>query len=142
MQIACKYRSLSRYRSKQSLSLYIPLSRYVFFSRSHCTCPFLPDTLSFSLFLPALGLSFSHTYIHRHTFNYIAPKRRNQSRNKVSADEVVTEFFLIPRSFVFNPSSRSSSSIAEPFADIQFFDSPRSRRIYETPYVAGAQYVC
>lgn len=49
MQIACKYRSLSRYRSKRSLSLYISLSRYVFFSRFRCTCPFLSDTLCFSL---------------------------------------------------------------------------------------------
>lgn len=53
MQIACKYRSLSRYRSKRNLSLYIPFSRYVFFSHSHCTCPF--PTLCFSLPFPAVG---------------------------------------------------------------------------------------
>jgi len=124
MQIACKYRSLSRYRSKRSLSFYIPLSRYVFFSHFHCTCSFLPDTLCFS---------FSFFLGRR------ASKRRNQSRDKVSADEVgnVTEFFLFPRPF----SSPCRSRVPPSFILIfEFFDSPQYRRIYETPYVAGIQY--
>lgn len=48
-----------------------------------------------------------------------ASKRRNQSPDKVSADEVVTEFFLIPRPFVFNPSLTSSA--AELSTDIRVF---------------------
>ena len=102
MQIACKYRSLSRYRSKRSLSLYIPLSRYVFFSRFHCTCPFLPDTLCFSL-----------------SQSWSIEEKKSKSRDKVSADKVVTEFFFIPRLLVFNPSSKSSA--AEFSTDIQVF---------------------
>jgi len=101
MQIACKYRSLSRYRSKRSLSLYIPLSRYVFFSHFHCTCPFLLDTLCFSL-----------------SQSWSIEEKKSKSRDKVSADEVVTEFFFIPRLFVFNP---SKSSAAEFSTDIQVF---------------------
>lgn len=121
MQIACKYRSLSRYRSKRSLSFYISLSRYVFFSRFHCTCPFLSDTLSVSLFL---GRG--------------APERRNQSRDKVSADEIVTEFFS---SFLVRSLSTPRSGVPpSPLLIFEFFDSPRCRRIYETPYVSGVQY--
>lgn len=127
MQIACKYRSLSRYRSKRSLSLGILLSRYVFFSHSHCTCSFPPGTLcSFSLF---------------RTFGHRVPKRRNQSRDKVSAHEVAAKFFLIPRPF---------ASSVQPLVEVKyrwalywysgFRRAPRYRRIYETPYVVGVEY--
>lgn len=122
MQIACKYRSLSRYRNKRSISLYIPRSRYVFFSRFRCR--FYTPSVS-------LSLSFSRFSDRR------AQKRRNQSRDKVSTNEIVTEFFLIPRAFVFNPSSKSSA--AESSTYIQFFDLPR--RIYETSYIADVRYV-
>lgn len=94
MQIACKYRSLSRYRSKRSLSLYIPRSRYVFFSR------FSTALVRFYTRHPCLFLFLSFSPPVRG-----ASKGRNQSRDKVSTNEIVTEFFLIPLSRVrfFNP---------------------------------------
>lgn len=103
--------------SEASRSTSRSLSRYVFSSRFHCTCPFSTRHPSF--------LSFSPSLSHR------APKRRNQSRDKVSADEVVTEVFLVPRPFVFKPSSKSS--VAEPSTDIRVFRlAPISANLRDT----------
>lgn len=124
MQIACKYRSLSRYRSKRSISLYTPRPRYVFFSRFRCTCPFLHSA-------PSVSLPLSLSPARRRSLSTEEKKSKpGQSKHEIMS----TEFFLVRRAFVFNPSWKSSAT--ESSTDIQFFDSLRYRRIYETADIA------
>lgn len=128
MQIACKYHSLSRHRSKRSLSLGLLLSRYVFFSHSHCTCPFPSGTLCFLLSLSRLR-----------------SQSAEEKKSKPGQSKRADRGGILPHSLsirlvrsTFNPSLKSST--AELSTDIQVFDSPRYQRIYETPYVVGVEY--